>query len=269
MSGNTATKIVNEAAARAGRDRVARIALVLMVLFLAVAGVYFGPRAIQQGNDIDSLRVQSQANATAANQNAMDGQKLAEQVRALGGTPIVEPAPPTAQATPPPPSGLSTQQVRDLVNREIAGKAVTVADVLALVTNVYNANRPADGRNATTEQVLSAVQAVCANDVCRGPSGKDGEDAPPVTDAQIFAQVAQFCGSRNECAGPGGPQGVGQVKQEFVRVDGTCVSRVTYEDPANGSRRTEDSPAGDAACPDVVPPSSPPSSEPELPIPTN
>jgi hypothetical protein len=113
--------------------------------------------------------------------------------------------------------GLARSDVIAIVQSQIAGKVVTSDQVLALVTQVYNANRPADGKPGkdaplpTQDQILAAVQAVCANDRCVGPAGQNGEngkDAPPATDAQLLAQVQEFCqGANQPCRGPEGPEG--------------------------------------------------------------
>jgi hypothetical protein len=161
--------------------------------------------------------------------------------------------------------GLSRQDVTAIVSAQLAGKVVTVDQVMAMVVSVYNSNRPADGKQGpgpTSDQVLAAVQAVCAGDKCTGPKG---ENAPPATAAEIFAQVAAYCsGEKAPCKGDTGAtgatggqgaQGVSIQEQAFVRNDqGACVSRVRYVNPATDQATTTDAPAGDAACPPVVPP---------------
>jgi len=70
-----------------------------------------------------------------------------------------EPAPVVATS-----SGLDRDQVVALVNSQIAGKAVTVNEVMDLVAKTYAAHPPAPGKDApppTAEQVLAAVTVVC------------------------------------------------------------------------------------------------------------
>lgn len=152
-------------------------------------------------------------------------------------------------------AGLSRDDVTAIVTGQLAGRTVTVGQVTALVTQVYNANKPKDAPPPTGDQVLAAVQSVCGSTKCQGPEGKRGEDAPAVTDAQIFAQVSAYCaGPDAPCKGaPGdrGPQGVSVVGQQFVRNDGgECRNQVTLSD----GRVLDGGPAGDAACPPVPTP---------------
>lgn len=149
-------------------------------------------------------------------------------------------------------AGLSREEVAAIVAGQLAGKTVTVDQVMAMVTQVYNANRPKDAPPPTGDQVLAAVQAVCGTTKCQGPKG---EDAPPVTDDQLFAQVTRYCsGSDAPCKGPPGekgetgPQGVSIIAQTFARNDaGECRNYIILS--SDPSRRIDSGPAGDAACP--------------------
>lgn len=147
-------------------------------------------------------------------------------------------------------AGLTRDDVTAIVAGQLAGRTVTVDQVTALVTQVYNANKPKDAPPPTGDQVLAAVQQVCGSSRCQGEPGRNGADAPPVTDAQLFAQVSAYCsGESAPCQGkPGdtGPQGVSMVGQRFVRNDGgECRNQVTLSD----GRVLDGGPAGDAACP--------------------
>ena len=107
---------------------------------------------------------------------------------------------------------------------------VPAATIRAAVDRWLRDNPPADGRPPTTEEIVSAVVAVCT--ATGGCNGRDGRDAPAPTAAQIQAAVAAYCsdgrcrGSRGEpgaagvdgvsppclatpeqCVGPAGPQG--------------------------------------------------------------
>jgi hypothetical protein len=114
---------------------------------------------------------------------------------------------PTTTAAPGSP-GLTAGDVAQIVKGQIAGYVVTPTQVSALVNQVYTANKPADGKDGpapTSDQVLAAVQAVCANDRCRGPAGAD---APPATGAEILTQVQNYCGDPSgPCIGPKGDTG--------------------------------------------------------------
>lgn len=155
-------------------------------------------------------------------------------------------------------AGLSRDDVTAIVVGQLAGKTVTVDQVMNMVTQVYNANKPKDAPPPTGDQVLAAVQAVCGTTKCQGPQGEAGKDAPPVTDAQIAAQVAAYCSGPNApcrgMKGEKGEQGVSIVSQAFVRdQQGTCRNQVTLSD----GRVLDGGPAGDAACPPVAPTTTP------------
>jgi hypothetical protein len=105
-------------------------------------------------------------------------------------------------------AGLQRDDVVAIVQAQISGKVVTSDQVMRMIVDVYNANRPANGPagpGPTSEQVLNAAREVCANDRCVGPRGAD---APPATAAEILAQVTNFCGVASEpCRGPKGEKG--------------------------------------------------------------
>lgn len=166
-----------------------------------------------------------------------------------------------------PVAGISRDDVAAIVQAQLAGKTVTVDQVMAMVIDVYKSNPPKDGKDGqppTADQILAAVQAVCSGGKCQGPKG---EAAPPASPAEIYAQVQAFCGSEGSpCRGPQGergetgaqgdqgPQGVSVVGQAFVRNDqGACRSQVTFSD----GRVLDGGPAGDAACPPAVSPPAP------------
>lgn len=181
------------------------------------------------------------------------GEKVDKAKQAVEGQPQ-----PSVAASP----GLSRDDVAAIVQAQLAGKTVTVDQVMQMVISVYNSNKPADGKPGpapTADQVLEAVQIVCGGGKCQGPKG---DAAPPASPAEIYAQVQAYCGSEGSpCRGPQGDrgetgaQGISVTDQRFVRDDqGACVFRVTYTNPADGTSRVADTPAGDAACPSVAPP---------------
>jgi hypothetical protein len=104
--------------------------------------------------------------------------------------------------------GLQRDDVVAIVQAQISGKVVTSDQVMRMIVDVYNANRPANGERGpapTADQVLAAAREVCAGDRCVGPKGAD---APPATPAEILSQVSNFCGVASEpCRGPKGDTG--------------------------------------------------------------
>ena len=156
-------------------------------------------------------------------------------------------------------AGLSREDVTAIVAGQLAGKVVTVDQVMNMVTQVYNANRPKDAPPPTGDQVLAAVQSVCGTTKCQGTPGEPGKDAPAVTDEQLFTQVARYCsGEGAPCKGqPGtnGRDGVSFVRQYFARNDaGECHSYVVLSTGPDG---IDSGAAGDAACPPLAPPTTP------------
>lgn len=174
-----------------------------------------------------------------------------------------QPAPSVA-ASP----GLDRDQVVALVNSQIAGKAVTVNEVMDLVAQTYAAHPPAPGKDApapTAEQVLTAVTAVCGSARCQGPKGDQGEPGSNATDAQVRAQVDAYCGSQADgtCKGAKGdkgdsvtgPQGVSVTGQEFMWTsDGSACQSVVHYSSGPDSVNA----AGMSACDPAARPTPPP-----------
>jgi hypothetical protein len=117
--------------------------------------------------------------------------------------------------------GLQRDDVVAIVQAQISGKVVTSDQVMRMIVDVYNANRPADGPpgpGPTSDQVFNAAREVCANDRCVGPKGAD---APPATPAEILSQVSNFCGAASEpCRGPQGERGQ-EGRQGIQGIPGT------------------------------------------------
>jgi hypothetical protein len=145
----------------------------------------------------------------------------------------IPPVPPSTPAPVTTYEGLSPSQVQAMINQSLATlpRPLSIEDVIRAATDIYKANPPKDGKDVTPEQVAATVIAVCGVEKCRGVPGVDGKDAPPVSDAQILAQVNTFCSGPGEpcrstvagppgqspaclsepsqCVGPEGKQGVG------------------------------------------------------------
>lgn len=180
------------------------------------------------------------------------GAKVDKAKQAVAG----QPQPPVAAG-----ASLSRDDVAAIVQAQLAGKTVTVDQVMQMVIDVYRQNPPKDGAAGpapTADQVLQAVQIVCGGGKCQGPKG---DAAPPATPAEIYAQVQAFCGSDGSpCRGPKGErgeQGVSIVAQTFARNEqGECRSYIILS--SDTGRRIDSGPAGDAACPVPEPPSTNP-----------
>lgn len=113
-----------------------------------------------------------------------------------------------------------------------------------------------------TDGATSTVGPFCGADGTDGHNGVDGVTPP------CMSLPAQCQGADGKTGSDGktGAQGIGVADQHFVALDdGSCVSRTTYTDPATGTTRVDDTPAGAAACP----PATPPTTTDSPPIPTN
>jgi hypothetical protein len=113
-----------------------------------------------------------------------------------------------------------------------------------------------DGCNVAVTYTDSTTQTLgpfCGADGTNGHNGTNG------TTPACMSLPAQCQGAdgKNGTDGSQGAQGIGVTDQHFVALDdGSCVSRVTYTDPATGATRVDDTPAGAAACPATTPPPS-------------
>jgi hypothetical protein len=161
------------------------------------------------------------------------GDKVDKAKNAVDGQPV----PAVAQ-------GLARDDVVAIVQAQIAGKVVTSDQVLGLITQVYNANRPADGKPGAApsqDSILAAVNAVCANDRCVGPKG-DGASA-----SEIAEQVAGYCAGPSEpCRGLKGDTGqtgaTGQAGQKGDKGDPgpTCEPGFHVTDAKSGDTPPQD-----------------------------
>ncbi|RSD26341.1 collagen-like domain-containing protein [Amycolatopsis eburnea] len=215
MTGEIERGIVKPAAKEAREPRTQW--LVYLGVTLVLGGlVWLAVIAFSQSGEIAALR-----------EDSRDGQgaiaQLAEQVRQLGGTPVVQPAP--AGAT----GATGATGVPGLPGRD--GK---------------------DGAPGQTPPCLTTPQQ------CVGADGKPGQNGTPGTPGT--AGTPGVAGTPGKDGAPGTPgsdgkDGVSVTRQYFDRDDaGACH---TYNDFSDGRTRVDQGAAGDAACP----PSSPPPTE--------
>jgi len=204
-----------------------------------------------------------------------DNVALAEQVKDLGGQPVV---------APPPIKGISADEVRSIVTDELSKQkaSLSVAEINQIARVAAGmVPKPKDGVSPSAAQVravvASTVAAYCAGDKCVGKDGKDGEDgadgadgedAPAVTDEELLASAQQalaaYCAQDSRpCDGRDGVDGKdgtdGQpgadgkdgrgVKSVTCQDDGTWL--VTYTDDTTS---TTDGPCRVVP---VLPPGSP------------
>jgi hypothetical protein len=258
------------------------LAVIAVIAMLAMAGVFIAVILTGQSaqNETAAVKQDTAPAVLTLDQLCKRQDQLGTDLRAIPNacSSTVDKAKQAVQGEPAPVvgggTGLDRDQVVALVNSQIAGKAVTVNEVMDLVAQVYAAHPPAPGKDApapTAEQVLAAVTAVCGSARCQGPKGDQGATGSPgpgATDEQVRAQVELYCGAQADgsckgakgdqgVAGPAGVDGRAVTGQAFVWVSATqCVSRVTFSD-----NTTVDSTAGDSACdPTTRPPVTAPTS---------
>lgn len=112
-------------------------------------------------------------------------------------------------------------------NPGLVGEPLNTAVAAWLTANPPSPGEP--GRAATGAEILVAVQTVCADAACVGEPGEDGQDAPPVTDEQVQAQVAAYCDARGECRGE--PGSAGQPPLSWVWTAGDRMYTCRRDDP--------------------------------------
>lgn len=127
--------------------------------------------------------------------------------------------------------GLNETQVRNVVKEEIAKRNLTLTpeQVQTVATAASKLVKPGkDGKTPTKAELQplasAALATFCANDACRG---KDGADAPAVTEAQLTATLTAFCSSRNNCIGDDGSDGTNGA-------DGNGIDKVTKVEGPDG-----------------------------------
>src|SRR5688500_8098350 len=93
------TTITRVAAGRAQEPRVMRL-LIGIGAVVALAVVVLFVLLLSERGETANLRTEIDGLKVAFNDSAADGQKLADQVRSLGQTPVVAPAVPGERGTP-------------------------------------------------------------------------------------------------------------------------------------------------------------------------
>jgi hypothetical protein len=159
------------------------------VALLAVA--YFSQRGTARERDAEQDQTITSLSALA-DDNARAAVELAEQVRGLGGVPVVQ----------PPTPGERGRDGRPPTAEEI-GQAVAA----------YCADGRCNGDDVTPEQVAAAVATYCnSRGECRGTPGADGDDGetgqqgPPPSAEQVADAVAAYCAD-GRCRGEQGERG--------------------------------------------------------------
>ena len=167
------------------------VALVAVAVLLGLGLLALVLRVEALDGALEESRTDRSTLHSELNEQEAASQALAEQVKRLGGKPVVDPPDTT---TPPPALGPTDAQVQDAVKVICAGTSACVptkAQVTAALRAICGDCRGEDGADAKTPA-----------DGRDGDDGEDGEDAPAVTDAQIDAAVARNCGV-DGCRGPG------------------------------------------------------------------
>lgn len=177
MTGEIDRTIV-QPAAEAGRDRGLRWLLLVGVALLLVPMTFLAVQYFAQHGEITELQQTSDS-------RAVDVGKLAQQVKSLGATPVVQ----------PPPAVPATVDSADL--RQAARQAVD--DYCA----PRNQCRGADGATPNFDAIVTAV----VNTIPRPTNGTNGERGPGPTDEQVSSAVADYCDAHNQCAGASGAKG--------------------------------------------------------------
>lgn len=237
---------VDELFGRAKKQRQRKnLAIIVACLAVVIASLAAAVALAGEG-ERDDLARKVQINGNRLDQTSKVLQEQREQFEYCKKAPRNDPkcatpvAPPTPIATPekpeqPVPVGVTESQVRDIVAAEVARRNLTLTP--DQITTVASAAaklvpKPADGKTPTNAQlqplVSAAVATFCANDACRG---KDGADAPPVTQTQLATTLAAYCEPRNDCIGSDGKNGANGN-------DGAGIKDVTTTDGPDGVKVT-------------------------------
>lgn len=100
-------------------------------------------------------------------------------------------------------SGTESEWLTSLIGA--AGASIGEADIQQAVRD-YCTDGRCDGDRPTVDQITQAVVAYCSDSKCKG---RDGRDAPFITEQQIASAVATYC-TDSKCVGPKGDSVAGQ-----------------------------------------------------------
>lgn len=165
--------------------------------YVLVIALAFAPLFVlvnRLSSRVDAAEQRESATYSSFQQAQSAVRKLSEQVKALGGDPVVDPS---AISPAPTPSTSSSIASPSLLRRAV---------------DAYCASGACDGKRPTLAQVASALTTYCATGACKGASGKNGKDGvsgsagPGPTDSQLAAAVASYCAS-GACKGDPGKDG--------------------------------------------------------------
>ncbi|SFO59493.1 hypothetical protein [Amycolatopsis rubida] len=188
MTGEIDRTIVQPAADKS-RDRRAHRLLWLGAL-LALGGVaWLAVQLFGQGSEIASLQRTSDARGA-------DVSRLAEQVKGLGGTPVVQPP----AAPTPAPAAVDATTLRQTARQAVEDYCAT-----------RNQCRGTDGASPDFDALTNAVLAKIPvpKDGTDGQNGQNGRDAPlPDYPALVASAVASYCDAHDQCRGEQGTPGV-------------------------------------------------------------
>lgn len=215
-------------------------ALVMLMGFIGYALFSIGHRVDTLATQLEESRTDRSSLRTDLNEQESASQALAEQVKRLGGKPVVEPGEPDEPPTPIPAPVRATQaQVNEAVSVICAGTSScrpTEAQVKTTLRAICGACRGDDGKDAdpakdgndgqdatiTAEQIDAAVARNCGADGCRGPGP---------TDEQVDERLAAYCSQRDECKGESvqGKKGeTGSVTPgDYACPDGEYVTKIS------------------------------------------
>lgn len=236
-------------------DGAARWSGLAAIAFSTLIAVAFGLLFLNLAGQIgvaEAIRLQDQRETEAALDSLRRDSAILESrgqpavpVPATGDPREIEVAALVAKALTRLPPVPTAEQVAAVVGpaadvRVTGPPAEEIGDQVAAYFRINaDALRGQAGQPPSEQQIRVAVAAeLAANPPPPGRPGDDGTDG------------------RDGTNGRDGADGVSVTGQQFLRTDSGCVSRVTYSDG-----RSEDRPAGDAACPD-------PPEEPTTPQPT-
>lgn len=206
--------------------RVWTVVIVLAVVIVLVGVgwlVHFSNENEGQAEDIVSLKTERAEISKRLDEQRDASATLAEQVKALGGKPVVTTSGDVVMGPQGP-----------------RGPGVTPAQVRAGVDDWCSVGDRCKPPGPSRQQLYAAVAAHCAAGNCQGPrglkgdkgdKGDTGEQGPGVTAAQVSAGINTYC-SNDSCRGPKGDTGdKGEKGDKGDKGDAGSVAPGTYTCP--------------------------------------